>query len=251
MRRLEGKVALITGAGQGVGFGIARAFLAEGASVAITGRDEQRLDSALAELRQSGSNVLAVPGDAGIRENADKAVAATVAAFGNLDIVVNNAQARRSGVPLEAVTEDDLDLAFRSGPYATLFHMQAAFSHMKDRGGSIINFGSKVGMLPTAEVGAYAAAKEAIRGLSRAAAREWGRFKIRVNVMNPASLSPSAEAYFSTRKEQFERLRDDVALGYFGDAVSDIGPAAVFLASDASHYVTGQTLNVDGGQLML
>jgi NAD(P)-dependent dehydrogenase (short-subunit alcohol dehydrogenase family) len=252
MKRLEGKVALITGAGQGVGLGIAHAFIKEGAAVTITGRNVERLNAAVAELKAAGGKALACPGDAGSRQNADAAVKATVEAFGRIDIVVNNAQARRSGVLVQDITDADMDLAIHSGPYATLFHMQAAFPHMKAQGGgSIINFGSKMGLLPIDGMGTYAAAKEAIRGLTRSAAREWGKYKIRVNVLNPASLSDSGKAYFANRKEEFERLCKDVSLGYFGDAVADIGPAAVFLASDEGRYVTGQTLNVDGGQLML
>jgi NAD(P)-dependent dehydrogenase (short-subunit alcohol dehydrogenase family) len=251
MGKLAGKVALITGAGQGVGLGIAQAFASQGASVVITGRDAQRLEHAVPLIEQRGGKALACPGDASKRENAEQAVKTAVEAFGGLDILVNNAQARRSGVPFEEITEDDMELALGSGPVATLLHMQAAFPHMKEKGGSIINFGSKMGMLPIAGIASYAAAKEAIRGLTRSAAREWGRYRIRVNVLNPASLSDSGKAYFASRPEEFERLCRDVSLGYFGDAETEIGAAAVFLASDDGRYVTGQTINVDGGQLML
>lgn len=251
MGRLEGKVALVTGAGQGVGLGIAQAFASEGAAVVITGRNAQRLEEAVPLIEARGGKALACPGDASKRENAERAVSAAVEAFGGLDILVNNAQARRSGVAFEDITEEDMELALGSGPIATLFHMQAAFPHMKDKGGSVINFGSKMGMQPIPGIGSYAAAKEAIRGLSRTAAREWGQYKIRVNVLNPASLSDSGKAYFKDRPEEFERLCQDVSLGYFGDAEKDIGAAAVFLASDDSSYMTGQTINVDGGQLML
>ncbi len=251
MGKLAGKVALITGAGQGVGLGIAQAFAAQGAKVVITGRDAQRLDSAVSAIAARGGKVLACPGDAALRENAECAVSAAVEKFGGLDILVNNAQARRSGVPFEEITGEDMALALGSGPLATLFHMQAAFPHMREQGGSIINFGSKMGLQPIAGLGSYAAAKEAIRGLSRAAAREWGKYRIRVNVLNPASLSDSGKAYFADRPEEFARLCQDVSLGYFGDAETDIGAAAVFLASDDSRYLTGQTINADGGQLML
>jgi len=251
MKKLEGKVALITGAGQGVGLGIAQAFASEGASVVITGRDAARLNGAIPQIEARGGKALACPGDAARRENAERAVNMAVDAFGGLDILVNNAQARRSGVPVEDITEDDMALALGSGPIATLLHMQAAFPHMKEEGGSIINFGSKMGMQPIAGIGSYAAAKEAIRGLTRTAAREWGQYRIRVNVLNPASLSESGKAYFKDRPEEFERLCKDVSLGYFGDAEADIGAVAVFLASDDSRYLTGQTINADGGQLML
>lgn len=251
MARLEGKVALITGGGQGVGLGIAQAFCAEGASVVITGRNEQTLEAGLAEITKRGGKAIACPGDAAKQENARHAVSVAVDCFGGLDILVNNAQARRSGVPFEDITAEDMELALGSGPCATLFHMQAAFPHMRERGGSIINFGSKMGMLPMPGIGSYAAAKEAIRGLTRSAAKEWGRYGIRVNVLNPASLSSGAKTYFENRQEEFERLCADIALGYFGEAETDIGAVAVFLASDDGRYVTGQTINADGGQLML
>src|SRR5262249_14570252 len=99
--------------------------------------------------------------------------------------------------------------------------------------------------------GIYAATKEAIRGLSRVAAREWGQYGIRVNVLCPAALSPIAVTYLAEHPEQAEMYRREIALGRFGDPEQDIGPAALFLASDDSRYVTGQTINVDGGQMML
>jgi NAD(P)-dependent dehydrogenase (short-subunit alcohol dehydrogenase family) len=123
--------------------------------------------------------------------------------------------------------------------------------YMKARGGSIINLGSREGIHGGPGFGIYAATKEGIRGLSRVAAREWGKHNIRVNVICPAALSPIAIKYLAEFPEQAEMYRKEISLGRFGDPERDIGPAAVFLASDASHYVTGQTINVDGGQMML
>lgn len=251
MQRLAGKVALITGASGGVGLGIAHAFATEGASVLITSRDEGRLSKAVRLIEQRGGRVAGIAGDAGQRDNARRAVDTAVERFGSLEILVNNAQARRSGVPMEEITEDDMALAFGSGPIATLLHMQEAFPHLRRQGGSIINFGSKMGMQPITGIGSYAAAKEAIRAITRTAAREWGRHAIRVNTLNPASMGETGRAYFRDRPAELEKLSADVSLGYLGDAEADIGAAAVFLASDESRFVTGQTINVDGGQLML
>ncbi|HSX56400.1 MAG TPA: SDR family oxidoreductase [Sphingomonas sp.] len=249
MARLSRKVALITGGGQGVGLGIAKVFAREGAAVVITGRDPAKLAAARDEI---GGQAVVFAGDAGVRDNAEAAVRLGVERFGGIDVLVNGAQARRSGVPVEEITEADMELACRSGLYATLFHMQAAFPHMAARGGgAVINFGSKMGIQPIAGIGSYAAAKEAIRALSRSAAREWGRHGIRVNVLNPASLSPGGRAYFDSRPDELARILEDVALGRFGDAEADIGAVALFLASDDGRYVTGQTINADGGQLML
>ncbi|PEQ13914.1 short-chain dehydrogenase [Novosphingobium sp. PC22D] len=249
--RLAGKVALITGAGQGVGLGIAQAFCAQGAAVVITGRDAARLEAAREAIEARGGRVAIFAGDAARRENAQAAVALAVERFGRLDVLVNNAQARRSGVPLEEITEADMDLALSTGPVATLLHMQEAFPQLREHRGAVINFGSKMGMQPMAGIGSYAAAKEAIRALTRSAAREWGKHGIRVNVLNPASLGETGRAYFESRPDELEKLCADVALGHFGDAETEIGAVAVFLASDESRYVTGQTLNADGGQLML
>ena len=129
--------------------------------------------------------------------------------------------------------------------------MQAAFPHLKARGGAIINFGSKVGIYPSPGTGAYAATKEAIRGLSRVTAKEWGRYKIRVNVINPASLESGRGCLSGCQPRGSKLHLSEIALGCFGDAVKDIGATALFLASDDARYVTGQTINADGGQVML
>jgi NAD(P)-dependent dehydrogenase (short-subunit alcohol dehydrogenase family) len=129
--------------------------------------------------------------------------------------------------------------------------MQAAFPHMKESGGSIINFGSREGVFGGVGFGIYAATKEAIRGLSRTAAREWGKHNIRVNVICPAALSPAAVKFLAENPKEAEYYRSQIALGYFGDPAADIGPVAVFLASAESRYVTGQTINAEGGMTML
>jgi len=251
MGKLTGKVALITGGGQGVGLGIARAFAAEGAKLVITGRTEAKLQGVVPELEALGGKVAICAGDTRKREDADRAVALAVERFGAIHILVNNAQSSIPGKPLEEIDDEQIRLTVESGLYGTIQHMQAAFPHMKEAGGSIINFGSREGIFGGIGFGIYAATKEAIRGVSRVAAREWGKHNIRVNVLCPAALSPIAIEYLAQYPEQAEMYRKEISLGRFGDPEQDIGPAALFLASDDSRYVTGQTINVDGGQMML
>ena len=251
MGKLAGKVAIVTGGGQGIGLGIARSFAAEGAALVITGRTEAKLQAVVPELEKLGARVALCAGDARRREDAERAVAAAVGRFGRLDILVNNAQSSKPGTPLEESDDETIRLTIESGLYGTIHHMQAAFPHLKLQGGSIINFGSREGIFGGAGFGIYAATKEAIRGVSRVAAREWGKHGIRVNVLCPAALSPIAVKYLAEHPEQAEMYRKEISLGRFGDPEQDIGPAALFLASDDSRYITGQTINVDGGQMML
>lgn len=251
MQTLSGKVAIITGAGQGVGLGIAQAFADAGAALTITGRDAGKLEAAAGSLRERGAQVLAHPADARKRADAEGTVAATIERFGRLDILVNNAQSSVPGTMLEQLDDATIALTLESGLLGTIYHMQAALPHLKKQGGSIINLGSREGIIGGAGFGIYAAVKEAIRGLSRSAAREWGRYGIRVNVICPAALSPAAVKFFAQNPGAEEYYNSATALGRMGDPLADIGPVAVFLAGAASAYLTGQTLNADGGQTML
>ncbi|MGO8856840.1 MAG: SDR family NAD(P)-dependent oxidoreductase [Steroidobacteraceae bacterium] len=250
MSALQGKVALITGAGQGLGFGIAKAFAAAGAKLAITGRDAAKLERAAAALHNLGADPLILPGDVRQRSTANDNVAATVARFGQLDVLVNNAQSTVSGLPLESIDDATVALTLESGLLGSLYHMQAAFPHMKGRGGSIINFASRTGIAGEAGFGIYAATKEGIRGLSRVASREWGPHNIRVNVISPAALTEAAAQYLKDNPEQEKYYLGMIPLRRLGDPVTDIGPVVVFLASDEARYVTGQTINAEGGMTM-
>lgn len=252
MNKLSGKVALITGGAQGVGMGIARAFCAEGARIVITSRDEEKLKRAAADLEKLGAEVLTVAGNVRQRSHANEAVAAAVARFGRLDILVNNAQTTTDahGDVLESLDDEKIAAVLESGFLGTLYFMQAAFPHLKKQGGSIINLGSREGIHGGAGSGIYGPTKEAIRGLSRVGAREWGCHNIRVNVLCPAALSESAIEFLRDNPEAAKMYESQLALGRFGDPLKDIGPVAVFLASDDACYLTGQTLNADGGQVM-
>ncbi|HZV11565.1 MAG TPA: SDR family NAD(P)-dependent oxidoreductase, partial [Novosphingobium sp.] len=143
--KLAGKVAIITGGGQGIGQGIARRFVAEGARVLITGRNADKLEATVAALRAAGGEAEWIVGTAGLRADAEAAAARAIACFGAIDILVNNAQTSRPGTPFEAHDDALFELTVSSGLYGTFQHMQAVLPHMKARGGSIINFGSREG----------------------------------------------------------------------------------------------------------
>ena len=245
--RLDGRVALVTGAGQGIGRGTALALAKEGAKVALVGRTLSKCEAVAAEIADLGGTAVAIACDVGVREQVDAAVDAAVRAFGGIDILVNNAQSSVQA-KLEDTTDEDIELAWRTGALATFYAMQAALPHLKASGrGSIVNFGSSTAIEGNVAFGAYAMAKEAIRGLSRVASREWGRFGIRVNVIVPNALSPSSQDFREAHPERFARMEARVPLGRVGDPEADIGRAVVALAADDLTYLSGQTLMLTGG----
>jgi len=251
MSRLRGKVAVITGGGQGVGLGIAQAFASEGASLVLTGRHLDKLRGVVPELQLRGAKVEVCAADARSRADAERVMAFAVERFGKLDVLVNNAQSSHPGLSFEQSLDDIIALTIESGLYGTIYHMQAALPYMKEHGGSVINLGSRQGMYGAAGYSIYAATKEGIRGLTRSTARELGPYGIRVNVLCPAAVTPAAQKFFDDFPEEAARNLKEVSLRRWGDSEKDIAPVAVFLASDDSAYVTGQTINVDGGLQML
>jgi 2-hydroxycyclohexanecarboxyl-CoA dehydrogenase len=240
-------VAIVTGAGQGIGRGTALALAKEGAAVALVGRTLSKCEAVAAEIVTHGGRALPLACDVSVRSQVDAAVAATVNAFGGIDILVNNAQTSVQAT-LEDTTDEDIELAWRTGPMATFYAMQSALPHLRaSQGGTVVNFGSSTAIEGNVAFGAYAMAKEAIRGLSRVASREWGQFGIRVNVIVPNALSPASEDFRDAHPERFARMEARVPLGRVGDPENDIGRAVVALAADDLTYLTGQTLMLTGG----
>ncbi len=245
--RIDGKVAIVTGAGQGIGRGIALVFARAGAKVAVAEWKSHRMERTVKEIRALGFPAIGVEADVSKREDVLAMVAKTVAQFGRLDILVNNAQSYAPRTPLIEIGEDHLDVYLDSGVRGTLWAMQAAYPHLKGHDGRIINFVSASGMKGEAGLGAYNAAKEGIRALTRTAAREWGKDGILVNAIAPAAMSKRGQDYAARDPDGFARAMAERPIGRLGDPETDIAPVAVFLASAASQFVTGHTFLVDGG----
>jgi 2-hydroxycyclohexanecarboxyl-CoA dehydrogenase len=251
--RLSGRVAVVTGAGQGLGKAISAALADEGAAVALLGRTTQKVVDVCKELTDKGNMALAIGCDVSDRDSVNSAVAETLAAFGRIDILVNNAQGGALGIdkPTIDLSDEDVLEFFRTGPLGTLHLMQAAFAALRESDHSVVvNLGSAIGVRGGSRQAAYAMAKEAIGGLSKSTAIEWGKYGIRVNVVCPAAWSPGAEAYRDQDPARWEQVQRAIPLRRFGDPYSDIGRAVVALVSDDLHYLTGATIMLDGGQVM-
>jgi NAD(P)-dependent dehydrogenase (short-subunit alcohol dehydrogenase family) len=245
--RLAGKVAVVTGSGQGIGEGIALAFAREGAKVVVAELRPHRVERTVARIREAGGTALGVTVDVGIRADLERLVAASVAEFGGLHILVNNAQGYAPHTPLESVGDEQFDHVWRTGVKATLWAMQAAFPHLRQAGGRIVNIVSLAAERGDPGLGPYNATKLGILGLTRTAAREWGRHGILVNCIAPAALSRRGMDFAERDPQRYERMMAQRPIPRFGDPLEDIAPIAVFLASEDSRYLTGHTLYADGG----
>lgn len=248
---LAGKVAIVTGGGQGIGEAIAVGYAAEGAKVIVTGRTKSKLDEVVGKIEAAGGTALAIEALAGNKEHAVMTVDRAIAEWGRVDALVNNAHTFTDYLPVEdPKMEENCMIDFQSAFFGSLQLMQLCFPHMvKQGGGSIINMGTGYSIRCEPGFLAYAASKEAIRALTKTAAREWGKHKIRVNTILPSALTPKSIWYLED-SGTYDLELSKVAMGRFGEP-KDIAPTAIFLASDASDFVTGQTIGVEGGTTML
>jgi NAD(P)-dependent dehydrogenase (short-subunit alcohol dehydrogenase family) len=248
MGRLDNRVVLITGAGGGIGRGLARRFAREGARVVVAEIDEASGSATAGELGGLGGSGVFVRTDVTQKEDVLAAVETAIDEYGQLDVLVNNAISLSPNVLLEEKTDEMLQRTLQVGLWATWWGMQAALPHMRAQGtGSIINFRSLDGEVGHWLHADYNVTKEAIGGLTRSAAAEWGRFDIRVNAIAPAA---ATEAHKQLEKEdpaRLDKIVQSIPLGRVGDPEDDVAGAALFFASDDSRYVTGTTLYVDGG----
>lgn len=253
MSRLKGQVAIVTGAGQGIGRGIALRLAAEGASVCAASRTYSRVAEVVDEITASGGTAIALGCDVSDIDALRDVIDRAVSEFGPPTILVNNAQSGVSAgapIPLEDTTGDMIQSAMDGGLFPTFHAMQMCLPYMKETGGTIVNMGSSTGVDGDPGFSAYGTNKEAIRGLTKHAAKEWGRYGITVNVLCPAALTENVAEYAKQHTRWFEGVVKKVPLGRLGDSEADIAPVVVSLATDL-HYVTGATIMVDGGRTIL
>ena len=248
MKRLDGNVTIITGGGKGIGYGLAQAFAEEGSNLVLTGRTESRLVEAKKKLEEKyGIEVLPIVADGADEAAIKNVVSKSIEKFGKINTLVNNAQVSKSGTPLVEHSKEDFDLAIYSGLYAAFFYMRECFPYLKETKGSVINFASGAGLFGKLGQASYAAAKEGIRGMSRVAAAEWGPDGVRVNVVCPLAMTESLQQWREGFPELFEKTIQGIPLGRFADPKDDIGRVCVFLASEDAHYMTGETITLQGG----
>ncbi|WP_440220070.1 SDR family NAD(P)-dependent oxidoreductase [Dietzia sp. MNB45] len=247
--RLSGKVAVVTGAGQGVGRGIALALAESGAAVVLVGRTLRTLESVAEEIRATGGTADSLVIDITDETAVESIIATAVMWLGSVDILVNNANLAEP-MPLDEYSDAAFRTAFEAGPRASLSLMKQARPYMVARGGGVvINLVSSAAVRwDAADHGVYAAVKEAIRSLTRAAACEWGPDGIRALTVAPHAHSPGLDWWMRHHPEEAERFIARIPAGRVGDPVADIGRPVAWLCTAEASYLTGVTIPLDGGQ---
>ncbi len=247
MKQLNEKVAIVTGAGQGIGKGIAMVLARRGVKIVCTGRRIAPIEQTAAEIKEMGGEAFAMSCDSADRARVDEVVKKTVEVFGTVDIVVNNGQAIVPSASVEDTTYENMLKSWQSGTIGSLNYMQAVFPYMKaQHEGRIINFASATGMFGIAGQLAYGSNKEAVRGLTKIAAKEWGQYGICVNCVLPGAESPAAKGWAEKFPEEYEKQVMLNPMHRFGDPENDIAPVVAFLCGPDSCYYSGQCLLVDG-----
>jgi NAD(P)-dependent dehydrogenase (short-subunit alcohol dehydrogenase family) len=253
---VAGRVVIITGGGGAIGRGLVRHMGRAGAKVVVAEWKANLLEPAVAELEAERIPCLGVLCDVGQRDSINSMVEQTMSRFNRVDALVNNAMTLQDQIPLAELSEEALDVSLVSGVKGTLWGMQAVYPFMKKAGwGRIVNVGSSAGLIGFKGFGAYSAAKEAIRSLTRTAAREWFQDGIVVNLYCPVAMEVKGrprELIADPAPDDYRTMATNIMATLSpvmqdGDPENDLGPAVAFLCSDACRYLTGQTLTLDGG----
>jgi 3-oxoacyl-[acyl-carrier protein] reductase len=247
MGKLDGKVAIVTGASKGIGAGIAKALAAEGAAVVVNfASSREGADKVVAEITGSGGKAVAVGGDVAKAADVKALFEATKKSFGKVDVLVNNAGVYKFA-PIEDVTEEDYRWHFDINVLGPLLTIKEALKHFPAEGGSIINVSSVAAFSPTPTASVYSATKGALDTISLVLAHELGAKKVRVNSLNPGGVETEGTHRLGVIGSEFEKdIVRRTPLGRMGQP-DDIAKAAVFLASDDSAWITGERLTASGG----
>lgn len=245
-KRLQGKVAFVTGGGSGIGAATAERFAQEGATVVICGRRKEPLDEVVAKIKAAGGKAEAVVADVGQESQIVGALEQAAQNYGGLDILVNNAMAYTWG-GIETMSTQDWQANFGTSVDGTFWGTRTALKLMKAKGGSIVNLSSICGTLGTPYMSGYSAAKAAVINFSRAAAAEGAPTGVRVNVVIPAVVETPATAGMLADEASRKTTEKLIPMGRVGQS-SELANAILFLASDEASYVTGAALPVDGGR---
>jgi 3-oxoacyl-[acyl-carrier protein] reductase len=247
MKKLEGKVAVVTGASKGIGASIAKHLAVEGAAVVVNyAASKQGADQVVAEVARKGGKALAVQANVAKKADIGRLFAETKKAFGKLDILVNNAGIYEFS-PLEAITEEHFHKHFDLNVLGLILTTQEAVKHFGAAGGSIINISSVVSTYAVPNGSVYSATKAAVDAVTRSLAKELGPRKIRVNSINPGMVeTEGVRAAGIAESAMRKQTEAQTPLGRIGQP-EDIGPAAVFFASADAAWITGETLYISGG----
>ncbi len=246
-KKLEGKVAVVTGASKGIGAGIAKALAEEGATVVVNySSSRQDAERVVAQISARAGKAIAVQGDVSKRADIERVFSEAKSRFGRIDILVNNAGGY-GFAPLEEVTEELFHKQFNLNVLGLLLATKEAVKHMGPEGGSVINIGSVASSILVPNSAVYAATKAAVDAITGVLAKELGPRKIRVNSINPGMIETEGAHTAGFVGSDFQKMVETQApLGRMGQP-DDIAPTAVYLASSDSKYMTGETLLVSGG----
>jgi dehydrogenase/reductase SDR family member 4 len=245
--RLDGKVAIVTGASKGIGAGIALALAQSGARVVLSSRKQNALDTLAAEMREAGHQVLPVAANTGLQEDLERLMASTTEAFGGVDIVVNNAATNPVFGPVEATDAPAFDKIMAVNVRGPFELSKLALPFMQSRGGgAIINISSIGGLSPEPMLGMYSVSKASLNMLTKVMAKEWGQYGIRANAICPGLIKTKFSQALWSNEAILKHVLEQLPLARVG-SVEEIAGLALLLASDAGAYMTGGIYTADGG----